>query len=71
MFEHDSRFSLREAVEHYNHFYDGPDVDPLIRVRLSRSSMRSGEIDTLITFLGTLSDPEFLTNPDLKDPYAP
>jgi cytochrome c peroxidase len=71
VFEHDSRFSLREAVEHYNHFYDGPDVDPLIRVRLTRKPMRVGEIDTLMTFLGTLSDPDFLTNPNLKSPYQP
>ena len=71
VFEHDSRFSLREAVEHYNHFYDGPDVDPLIRVRLTRRPMREGEIDTLMTFLGTLSDSEYLTNPALSDPYRP
>jgi len=69
VFEHDSRFSLREAVEHYNHFYDGPDVDPFIRVRLTRKPMREGEIDTLMTFLGTLSDPAYLTNPDLRNPY--
>jgi len=46
-------------------------VDPLIRVRLTRAPMREGEIDTLITFLGTLSDPDFITNPDLKSPYRP
>ncbi len=72
-FMHDSRFSSPyEVINHYNGgFYDGPDVDPLIRVRLSRRPMRAGEIDTLIIFLGTLSDPDFLTNPDLKNPYAP
>lgn len=73
VFMHDSRFSdLHQVIDHYNKgFHDGPDVDPLIRVRLSRRAMRAGEIDTLITFLGTLSDPEYLTNPALKNPYRP
>jgi hypothetical protein len=31
--------------------------------------MRTGEVDTLMTFLGTLSDPDFLTDPNLKSPY--
>ena len=70
---HDSRFSsLYDVVNHYNGgFHDGPSVDPLIRIRLSRRLMRAGEIDTLVIFLGTLSDPDFLTNPNLKNPYAP
>lgn len=70
---HDSRFGdLHEVIHHYNKgFHDGPDVDPFIRVRLTRRAMREGEIDTLITFLGTLTDPNFLTNPALKNPYRP
>jgi cytochrome c peroxidase len=71
VFEHDSRFSIREAIEHYNNFHDGPGVDELIRGRLERPLLRAGEIDTLIIFLGTLSDPDFLTNPALSNPYAP
>jgi cytochrome c peroxidase len=73
VFMHDGRFSdLHAVIDHYNKgFYDGPDVDPLIRVRLSRRAMRPGEIDTLITFLGTLADPDYLTNPALKNPYRP
>jgi cytochrome c peroxidase len=73
VFMHDSRFSnLHEVIDHYNKgFHDGPDVDPLIRVRLSRRAMRPGEIDTLIVFLGTLTDPEFITNPNFKNPYKP
>ncbi|HEX6791498.1 MAG TPA: cytochrome c peroxidase [Candidatus Krumholzibacteria bacterium] len=70
VFMHDSRFSsLRAAIEHYNGgFHDSELVDPLIRARLGRRLMREGEIDTLIIYLNTLTDPEFLTNPDLADP---
>jgi hypothetical protein len=55
-------------------------VDPLIRARIpnpdpnippsqKRRPMRVGEIDTLIIFLQTLTDPTFLTNPELSNPY--
>ena len=71
VFEHDSRFTLRDAIEHYNTFHDGPNVDPLIRARLGRRPMRGGEIDTMMIFLETLTDPDFLTNPALKNPYRP
>jgi len=71
VFEHDSRFSLREAVDHYNNFHDGLDVDPLIRVRRSRAPMTEAEIDSIVEFLGALSDPDFITNPNLATPYAP
>lgn len=71
VFMHDSRFSdLRTVIEHYNYgFHDNELVDPLIRARLSRRPMRGGEIDTLVIFLNTLTDPDFLTNPDLSSPY--
>lgn len=70
---HDGRFGdLRAVIEHYNSgFHDGDGVDPLIRARLSRRPMRDGEIDTLMIFLETLTDPEFLTNPDLSNPFRP
>ena len=70
---HDGRFTdLHEVIGHYNHgFHDGPNVDPLIRARLSRRPMRPGEIDTLITYLETLTDPDYLTNPALSNPYRP
>jgi len=73
VYMHDSRFSdLHQVIDHYNKgFYDGPNVDPLIHDRLSRRAMRAGEIDTLITFLGTLTDYDFITNPALKNPYRP
>ena len=70
---HDGRFAtLEEVLAHYNMgFHDGNDVDPLIRARLTRAPMRQGEIDTLIIFLNTLTDPDFLFNPDLADPFLP
>jgi len=70
---HDGRFfSLQEVLDHYNFgFHDGPDVDPLIRARLTRPPLRQGEIDTLIIFLDTLTDPDFLTNPELSNPFPP
>ena len=70
---HDGRFSnLHDVIEHYNMgFHDSDDVDPLIRIRLTRRPMRDGEIDTLMVFLETLTDPSFLNNPDLANPYRP
>ncbi len=69
---HDGRFAtLREVIDHYNlGFHDGPDVDPLIRARLSRSPMTEQEISDLIDFLGTLTDPDFLFNPDFSNPFT-
>jgi cytochrome c peroxidase len=79
---HDGRFaSIYEVLDHYNlGFHDGPDVDPLIRARIPdltkpynqrRRAMRAGEIDTLIIFLESLTDPLFLSNPELSNPYQP
>jgi cytochrome c peroxidase len=69
---HDGRFSnLREIIDHYNlGFHDGPDVDPLIRARLSRAPMTEEEVNALISFLYTLTDFDFLYNPDLSNPFV-
>lgn len=69
---HDGRFAtIDEVIAHYNHgFFDGPDVDPLIRARLTRPALRPGQIDTLKVFLDTFTDQDFLTNPDLSNPFA-
>lgn len=69
---HDGRFTtIQEVLAHYNHgFSDGPNVDPLIRARLSRPPLTAAEIDTLIMFLHALTDTTFLNNPDLSDPFA-
>ena len=70
---HDGRFStLEEVIAHYNYgFHDSDDVDPLIRARLGRPPMTQEEIDALIVFLRTLTDPDFLSNPDLASPFPP
>lgn len=68
---HDGRFfNLREVINHYNlGFHDSDLVNSVIRSRASRRPMREGEIDTLMIFLETLTDPDFLTNPDLSNPH--
>ncbi|HEX5133507.1 MAG TPA: cytochrome c peroxidase [Candidatus Krumholzibacteria bacterium] len=68
---HDGRFAtLEEVIAHYNMgFHDSDDVDPLIRARLTRTPMTQEEIDALIAFLHTLTDPDFLFNPALSDPF--
>ncbi len=68
---HDGRFfTLREVIDHYNlGFHDGPDVDPLIRARLSRSPLTEQEITDLIAFLETLTDTDFLYNPAFSNPF--
>lgn len=68
---HDGRFSdLPAVIAHYNKgFHDGDGVDPLIRERLARRSLTAAEVDSLIGFLETLTDGEFLTNPELANPY--
>lgn len=68
---HDGRFmTIDEVLAHYNYgFHDGPDVDPLIRKRLTRPAMTAAELDTLKAFLETLTDWDYLTNPDLSNPF--
>ena len=67
---HDGRFStIDEVLAHYNggFFNTTPNVEPLIS---ARNIMRPGQVDTLKVFLMTLTDHEFLTNPDLSNPFV-
>ena len=82
---HDARFfTIREVLEHYNGGFrhglpnDAPkdiSIDPLINKRVpdplvpGSRWMTSEELDTLEIFLNTLTDWEFLGNPDLSDPF--
>ncbi len=76
---HDGRFmTIREVLDHYNRgFRHGmpdslprdPQVDFLINKRLNFPPMTSAELDTLEIFLETLTDWDFLTNPDLSNPF--
>jgi len=66
---HDGRFAtLEDAVNHYR---DGgvftPTVDPLMRVRTGLP-LTDQDVEDLVAFLKTLSEPEFLVNPDFQDP---
>lgn len=70
---HDGRFfSLEEVIAHYNlGFHEVPNLDPNISTRLTRPPLTQEEIDALIAFLNTLTDFDFLFNPDLSNPFLP
>jgi cytochrome c peroxidase len=69
---HDGRFmTIRQVLEHYNHGFSQPgNLDPLIDKRNQFPPMSAADLDTLEFFLHTLTDWEFLGNPDLSDPFA-
>ena len=63
---HDGRFStLEQVVDHYNsggHY--SSTIDPLMKkVGIGLQLSNQEKID-LVAFLKTLSDPDFITNPD-------
>ncbi len=77
---HDGRFTtIDEVLAHYNGgFLHGrpptdldPLVDPLINKRALRPTMSAADLDTLKAFLNTLTDTDFLTNPNLSNPFQP
>lgn len=70
---HDGRFfTLEEVIAHYNlGFHVVPNLDSNILTRLSRPALTQEEIDALIAFLHTLTDTDFLFNPDLSNPFPP
>jgi len=67
---HNARYNtLREVIEHYNNGVSGvPNLDPLIRPAGVGLGMRSGQIDTLLAFVLTLSDSSFLADTSLGPP---
>lgn len=71
---HDGRYAtLEEAIRHYEeHLQRSPNLDVLLLARLDRIDqglrLTDQDIQDLIAFLETLSDPAFLTNPDFADP---
>jgi cytochrome c peroxidase len=68
---HDGRFfTLEEVLAHYNlGFHDSPNLDTFMELRTTRPPLTQQEIDDLIAFLHTLTDPDFLFNPDLDNPF--
>jgi len=66
---HDGRFTtLRQCIEHYNRNFHytanlAPELAPVIKNRMTEP-----EIDDLIAFLHTLTDHEFINNPNFEKP---
>jgi cytochrome c peroxidase len=69
---HDGRFfTLRDVIDHYSeHVLDNsPNLDPLMElVGNGGAQLSESQKDDLEAFLRTLTDEEFLTNPDFSDP---
>jgi len=65
---HDGRFkSLEEVLEHYEHgVHDSPTLDPLLKEAGHLGIFLSAnEKQSLLHFLNTLTDHDFIYNPDL------
>ncbi len=68
---HDGRFNtLREVIEHYN---TGGVNSPTIDVNMKHVgvglNLSEREKNAIEAFLETLTDPDFVTNPDFSDPF--
>ncbi|MHC4925513.1 MAG: cytochrome-c peroxidase, partial [Planctomycetota bacterium] len=67
---HDGRFqTLEEVIDHYSEGVQAtPNLDPILSRRRTQSPFTAQEKAELLAFLKTLSDPEFLQNPDYGPP---
>jgi len=69
---HDGRFNtLQEVIRHYSiGLQQSPTVDPLMK-KIEDGGIRLtvDEQNALIAFLKTLTDTEFITNPEFQDPH--
>jgi len=70
-FMHDGRFeTLEEVVEHYNMGgHASATIDPLMKNLGEGLLLSQDDKDALIAFLRTLTDEEFLTNPEFSNPF--
>ena len=68
---HDGRFAtLHEVVEHYNSGgHPSPTLDPLMKFQGEGLGLSPQDVDDLVNFLESLSDDEFVNNPDFQDPH--
>ncbi len=68
---HDGRFmTIRDVLRHYNHgFYPVANLDPKLAKRIPVAPMSEADLDTLEFFLNTLTDTDFLENPDFSSPF--
>ena len=66
---HDGRFAtLEQVLEHYNTgIKPHPNLDPRLS-DVTPGRMTSQDIQDIVAFLNTLTDEEFLTNPNFKKP---
>ena len=71
---HDGRFKiLRDVLNHYSdHIQQSETLSPFIEVKNSQGSnglnLNEKEKEDIISFLHTLTDTEFVTNPEFSDP---
>ncbi len=71
---HDGRFAtLEEVIDFYSEgLKESPTVDPLmVYLHQGGVHLTTHEKEALLAFLKTLSDPDYLTNPELSNPFTP
>jgi len=68
---HDGRFeTLHEVVEHYNSGgHPSSTLDPLMKFQGEGLGLSPQDVDDLVNFLESLTDEEFINNPDFQDPH--
>jgi len=66
---HDGRFTtLMQCVEHYNtNFHYTQNLDPVLAISV-KGRLNENEVADIVAFLNTLTDVEFLNNPQFKKP---
>jgi cytochrome c peroxidase len=66
---HDGRFTtLTQCVEHYNTgFHNTQNLDPVLASSV-KGRLNQNEISDIVAFLNTLTDNDFLNNPQFKKP---
>ncbi len=66
---HDGRFTtLQQCLDHYNtNFHYSKHLDPAIAISV-KGRLTAQDMTDIIAFLGTLTDEEFMNNPDFKKP---
>ena len=68
---HDGRFqTLEEVIEHYNSGgHSSSTIDPLMKNVGEGLELSDEEKQALLAFLRTLTDEEFLNNPNFSNPF--